>query len=81
MAYYDDVKDAADYIRARISKVPDLAIVLGSGLGDFAGTLGDAVSMPYCLNIARRLPALSGAKRKSMSSLSRTLSGCSLRGR
>ena len=47
MAYYDDVKDAADFIRARISKVPDLAIVLGSGLGDFAGTLGDAVSLPY----------------------------------
>ncbi len=47
MAYYDDVKEAADYIRARISKVPDLAIVLGSGLGDFAGTLGDAVSLPY----------------------------------
>jgi len=47
MAYYDDVKDAADYIRARISTVPDLAIVLGSGLGDFAGTLGDAVSLPY----------------------------------
>ena len=47
MAYYDDVKEAADHIRARISTVPDLAIVLGSGLGDFAGTLGDAVSLPY----------------------------------
>ena len=47
MAYYDDVKDAADHIRARISRVPDLAIVLGSGLGDFAGTLADAVSLPY----------------------------------
>ncbi len=47
MPYYDDVKEAADYIRARISMLPDLAIVLGSGLGDFAGTLGDAVSMPY----------------------------------
>jgi purine-nucleoside phosphorylase len=47
MAYYDEVKDAADHIRGRISKVPDLAIVLGSGLGDFAGTLGDAVSLNY----------------------------------
>ena len=26
---------------------PPIAIVLGSGLGDFAGSLGDAVSMPY----------------------------------
>ena len=47
MAFYDDVKQAADYIRGRSPKVPDLAIILGSGLGDFAGTLGDAVSMPY----------------------------------
>jgi purine-nucleoside phosphorylase len=47
MAYYDDVKEAADYVRSRIGTVPDLAIVLGSGLGDFAGTLGDAVSMSY----------------------------------
>ena len=45
MAYYDDVKEAADYIRLQITRVPDLGIVLGSGLGDFTGTLSDAVSM------------------------------------
>lgn len=47
MAYYDDVREAADHIRARISRVPDLAIVLGSGLGDFAGTLTEAVALSY----------------------------------
>jgi purine-nucleoside phosphorylase len=47
MSYYDQVKEAADAIRARIQRVPDIAIILGSGLGDFAGTLGDAVSMLY----------------------------------
>lgn len=47
MGYYENVKEAADYIRGRIQAVPDLAIVLGSGLGDFAGTLDEAVSMPY----------------------------------
>lgn len=47
MTYYLDVKQAAEHIRGRISKVPDLAIVLGSGLGDFAGTLDDAVSISY----------------------------------
>lgn len=47
MTYYDQVEEAADTVRARVATVPDLAIVLGSGLGDFAGTLGDAVSMPY----------------------------------
>ena len=47
MAYYDDVKDAADAIRAKVRRAPEIAIVLGSGLGDLAGTIGDAVSMPY----------------------------------
>lgn len=47
MAYYEDVSDAAGAIRKRIRQVPEVAIVLGSGLGDFAGTLRDAVSMPY----------------------------------
>src|SRR5262245_10591213 len=47
MEYYDQVKEAADAIRARIADVPTIAIVLGSGLGDFAGSLGSPVSMPY----------------------------------
>ena len=47
MEYYDKVKEAADAIRARVREVPPIAIVLGSGLGDFAGSLGDGVSMPY----------------------------------
>jgi purine-nucleoside phosphorylase len=47
MDYYEQVKEAADCIRARVPAVPDVAVVLGSGLGDFAGTLADAVSMPY----------------------------------
>jgi purine-nucleoside phosphorylase len=47
MSYYDRVKEAADAVHARIRAVPDIAVVLGSGLGDFAGTLTDAVSMPY----------------------------------
>jgi purine-nucleoside phosphorylase len=51
MTYYETVKAAADTVRAQIGAVPDVAVVLGSGLGDFAGTLGAAVSMPY-----QRLP-------------------------
>src|SRR5207249_11832079 len=47
MNYYDQVKEAADAIESRIREVPRIAIVLGSGLGDFAGSLGDGVSMPY----------------------------------
>jgi purine-nucleoside phosphorylase len=47
MTYYDKVKEAADAVRARVSDVPAIAVVLGSGLGDFATSLADAVSIPY----------------------------------
>jgi purine-nucleoside phosphorylase len=47
MSYYDEVKEAADAVRARVRDVPPIAIVLGSGLGDFADGLGDALSIPY----------------------------------
>ena len=47
MSYYDEVKEAADAMRARVTEVPQVAVVLGSGLGDFANSLGDAVTFPY----------------------------------
>src|SRR5262245_6713398 len=47
MAYFDQVKEAADAVRARVPRIPQVAVVLGSGLGDFASTLGEAVSIPY----------------------------------
>ena len=47
MSYYDQVEEAADAIRARVAQVPDVAVVLGSGLGEFANSLTHAVSMPY----------------------------------
>jgi len=47
MSYYDQVKEAADAVRSRISEIPEIAVVLGSGLGDFANSLGGAVTMPY----------------------------------
>jgi purine-nucleoside phosphorylase len=47
VAYYDEVKEAADVVRSRVRELPSTAIVLGSGLGDFAGTLAGAISIPY----------------------------------
>jgi purine-nucleoside phosphorylase len=44
---YERVEEAAGVIRARGAAPPDVAIVLGSGLGDFADTLLDAVVMRY----------------------------------
>ncbi len=47
MDYYDRVSEASEHVRQRVREVPRIGLVLGSGLGDFAGTLGEAVSMPY----------------------------------
>jgi purine-nucleoside phosphorylase len=41
------IDEAADFLRARCGAVPTVGVVLGSGLGDFAETLGDAVTFPY----------------------------------
>src|SRR5690349_5058521 len=47
MDYYDHVKEAVDAVRGRVAEVPQVGIVLGSGLGEFAKSLTDAVAMPY----------------------------------
>jgi purine-nucleoside phosphorylase len=48
MTYIEEVDEAVAAVRKRAGDVvPDAAIVLGSGLGDFAGQLKDAVSIPY----------------------------------
>ena len=44
---YDHVEKSAAMVRSRCGALPETAIVLGSGLGDFAGTLADAITMPY----------------------------------
>jgi purine-nucleoside phosphorylase len=44
---YERVEEAADAIRRRCGALPETAVVLGSGLGDFADTLLDAIAMPY----------------------------------
>jgi purine-nucleoside phosphorylase len=44
---YDMVEETAAAIRSRCGALPETAVVLGSGLGDFAGTLLDAISTGY----------------------------------
>jgi purine-nucleoside phosphorylase len=44
---FDRVEEAAAAIRSRCGVLPQTAIVLGSGLGDFADTLGESVATPY----------------------------------
>ena len=43
----EQIDAAAAFIRERIGEVPEVAVILGSGLGTFATTLTDAVPVPY----------------------------------
>ena len=47
MSMFEQSAEAAAFLRARLGDVPDVAVVLGSGLGDFATGLTDAVAVPY----------------------------------
>lgn len=47
MEYMDLVRKAAGYITSKIEKVPDTAVVLGSGLGFFTDLLQERCEIPY----------------------------------
>lgn len=46
-ATYLDYKESAAYIAEKIGCTPDIAVILGSGLGEFAERLADAIVIPY----------------------------------
>jgi purine-nucleoside phosphorylase len=45
--YFDRVREAVAFLQSRLPRTPEIAVVLGSGLGDFASTLTDAVSLKF----------------------------------
>jgi purine-nucleoside phosphorylase len=47
ISHYDQVAAAADFIRGQSKTLPAIAVVLGSGLGDFASRLGNGASVSY----------------------------------
>jgi purine-nucleoside phosphorylase len=47
LGVFERVQAAAEAIRTRCGATPDTAVVLGSGLGDFADALVDPVAVPY----------------------------------
>ena len=47
MTYYDQVAEAVEYVRGTVGKMPDIAVVLGSGLGDFAKRVANARTISY----------------------------------
>ncbi len=46
-ATIEQYQESAQYLRDRIGKTPDIAVVLGSGLGALADTLTDPIVIPY----------------------------------
>jgi len=44
---YEQIAETAAYLREAIGPVPDAAVVLGSGLGDFAAGLSESTVLPY----------------------------------
>ena len=47
MTYKEKVYSAVEFLRTKLSEVPKIAMVLGSGLGSFADEIRDAVNIPY----------------------------------
>lgn len=47
MTIFENSADAAAFLRGRLPRVPEVAVILGSGLGDFAEGLTEAVTVPY----------------------------------
>jgi len=47
MDLFSRAQEAANYIRQRTPVTPSLGIILGTGLGNFAGQVSDPVAIPY----------------------------------
>lgn len=60
MILQDRIAAAAEYILNRVSIRPTVALILGSGLGDYADTLEDCVRIPYSAIPNFPLPTVEG---------------------
>ncbi len=47
MTYLETIKESVAYIQSKIPKIPDVAIVLGSGLGNLADHIQNQIVLPY----------------------------------
>jgi purine-nucleoside phosphorylase len=47
MVTYEQIEETAAFLRTTLNPVPDVAVILGSGLGDFADGLANATVLPY----------------------------------
>ena len=61
MTFYEQVQQAADYIRECTDLRPKTAVILGSGLGELAEHIQDAEIIPY-----REIPGFPVSHAKKM---------------
>lgn len=47
MSYFAELKKSAEYVRSLLKEQPEIGVVLGSGLGDFAELLEERLAIPY----------------------------------
>ena len=47
MDMLEKIKETANFLRARVTEIPDLAIILGTGLGDLVDYIEDKIYIPY----------------------------------
>ena len=47
MSYYDEIQMSASFLRNKIKEAPEIALILGSGLGDLGARIEKPVAVPY----------------------------------
>lgn len=47
MTFYEKVKESADFVQSKISRMPTIGIILGSGLGSLVDIMEDKTVIPY----------------------------------
>jgi len=47
MIYKDKISEAVEFLKTKLPKKPQIAMVLGSGLGGFAKEIPSAIDIPY----------------------------------
>ena len=47
MSYYDDIQMSVAFLKNRTTRIPEILLILGSGLGDLCSRIENAVIIPY----------------------------------
>ena len=47
LTYLEKIKEAADFLKSKVEEIPQVAIILGTGLGDLINYISDNVAIDY----------------------------------